>query len=168
MWFYHPEYLCELRAGFYYSLNRSGSRRFQKFERNRKRGRLNQSSQNNSEPAPGSPPNRIVPESAHLISSETPLSNHSKDIQYSNCNFRPLSAERSIPYPRLRSTDRPDSQDSPDSHTAERRLTGSSAAGQERPDKAPAPEPAHTAAGLTRSEERRVGKECRSRWSPYH
>ena len=22
--------------------------------------------------------------------------------------------------------------------------------------------------GLTRSEERRVGKECRSRWSPYH
>jgi len=24
------------------------------------------------------------------------------------------------------------------------------------------------AAGVTRSEERRVGKECRSRWSPYH
>ena len=24
------------------------------------------------------------------------------------------------------------------------------------------------ASGLTRSEERRVGKECRSRWSPYH
>ena len=24
------------------------------------------------------------------------------------------------------------------------------------------------AIGLTRSEERRVGKECRSRWSPYH
>ena len=24
------------------------------------------------------------------------------------------------------------------------------------------------AAGLVRSEERRVGKECRSRWSPYH
>ena len=23
-------------------------------------------------------------------------------------------------------------------------------------------------AGLGRSEERRVGKECRSRWSPYH
>ena len=23
-------------------------------------------------------------------------------------------------------------------------------------------------AGKTRSEERRVGKECRSRWSPYH
>ena len=23
-------------------------------------------------------------------------------------------------------------------------------------------------AGFTRSEERRVGKECRSRWSPYH
>ena len=23
-------------------------------------------------------------------------------------------------------------------------------------------------AGITRSEERRVGKECRSRWSPYH
>ena len=25
-----------------------------------------------------------------------------------------------------------------------------------------------TIVGLTRSEERRVGKECRSRWSPYH
>ena len=25
-----------------------------------------------------------------------------------------------------------------------------------------------TAQGLLRSEERRVGKECRSRWSPYH
>ena len=25
-----------------------------------------------------------------------------------------------------------------------------------------------TALSLTRSEERRVGKECRSRWSPYH
>ena len=23
-------------------------------------------------------------------------------------------------------------------------------------------------AGMSRSEERRVGKECRSRWSPYH
>ena len=30
--------------------------------------------------------------------------------------------------------------------------------------------PAHAdcASGGTRSEERRVGKECRSRWSPYH
>src|SRR5260221_8748443 len=26
----------------------------------------------------------------------------------------------------------------------------------------------HLASGLERSEERRVGKECRSRWSPYH
>src|SRR5256884_8189920 len=26
----------------------------------------------------------------------------------------------------------------------------------------------HTVGGLDRSEERRVGKECRSRWSPYH
>ena len=26
----------------------------------------------------------------------------------------------------------------------------------------------HQAKALTRSEERRVGKECRSRWSPYH
>ena len=26
----------------------------------------------------------------------------------------------------------------------------------------------HPERGLTRSEERRVGKECRSRWSPYH
>src|SRR2546430_5850309 len=27
---------------------------------------------------------------------------------------------------------------------------------------------AHELLGLLRSEERRVGKECRSRWSPYH
>ena len=27
---------------------------------------------------------------------------------------------------------------------------------------------AQTGTGKTRSEERRVGKECRSRWSPYH
>ena len=27
---------------------------------------------------------------------------------------------------------------------------------------------ADSASGVTRSEERRVGKECRSRWSPYH
>ena len=26
----------------------------------------------------------------------------------------------------------------------------------------------HNVSQLTRSEERRVGKECRSRWSPYH
>ena len=26
----------------------------------------------------------------------------------------------------------------------------------------------YTRAGIIRSEERRVGKECRSRWSPYH
>ena len=30
------------------------------------------------------------------------------------------------------------------------------------------PENARAALALTRSEERRVGKECRSRWSPYH
>ena len=29
-------------------------------------------------------------------------------------------------------------------------------------------ENAFNAVGLARSEERRVGKECRSRWSPYH
>ena len=28
--------------------------------------------------------------------------------------------------------------------------------------------PAATKRGVVRSEERRVGKECRSRWSPYH
>ena len=33
-----------------------------------------------------------------------------------------------------------------------------------RPGALPAVEPA----GIERSEERRVGKECRSRWSPYH
>ena len=27
---------------------------------------------------------------------------------------------------------------------------------------------AYTGIGVRRSEERRVGKECRSRWSPYH
>ena len=37
----------------------------------------------------------------------------------------------------------------------------------------PAPAPPETgrsesASGRSRSEERRVGKECRSRWSPYH
>ena len=26
----------------------------------------------------------------------------------------------------------------------------------------------HIVPGVSRSEERRVGKECRSRWSPYH
>ena len=30
------------------------------------------------------------------------------------------------------------------------------------------PDEAAEVPGLTRSEERRVGKECRSRWSPYH
>ena len=30
------------------------------------------------------------------------------------------------------------------------------------------PDPKDKATFLTRSEERRVGKECRSRWSPYH
>ena len=29
-------------------------------------------------------------------------------------------------------------------------------------------EPREVSPGLWRSEERRVGKECRSRWSPYH
>ena len=29
-------------------------------------------------------------------------------------------------------------------------------------------DPQMAAAGMARSEERRVGKECRSRWSPYH
>ena len=31
-----------------------------------------------------------------------------------------------------------------------------------------APTPTQTSNDLARSEERRVGKECRSRWSPYH
>ena len=29
-------------------------------------------------------------------------------------------------------------------------------------------DPMYLEGGMTRSEERRVGKECRSRWSPYH
>src|SRR3982750_4989991 len=32
----------------------------------------------------------------------------------------------------------------------------------------PEPDPALLSGKLLRSEERRVGKECRSRWSPYH
>src|SRR2546425_9707769 len=41
-------------------------------------------------------------------------------------------------------------------------------------ERAPTPDPGHRevpgagARGGQRSEERRVGKECRSRWSPYH
>src|SRR3989454_8401584 len=37
-------------------------------------------------------------------------------------------------------------------------------------DEVPPPQPAATSASarVERSEERRVGKECRSRWSPYH
>ena len=35
-------------------------------------------------------------------------------------------------------------------------------------DKAPSPEEWKKIHRVTRSEERRVGKECRSRWSPYH
>ena len=44
-----------------------------------------------------------------------------------------------------------------------------------RPDLGPAPVDPHikdhwiqVEKGIQRSEERRVGKECRSRWSPYH
>ena len=42
-----------------------------------------------------------------------------------------------------------------------------SAAGDVEEHKQNSPVADH-AAGLIRSEERRVGKECRSRWSPYH
>src|SRR5256885_12109444 len=35
-------------------------------------------------------------------------------------------------------------------------------------DAPPAPVPAELDQNVFRSEERRVGKECRSRWSPYH
>ena len=38
----------------------------------------------------------------------------------------------------------------------------------EEPVAAPVQEPAPQAPQQARSEERRVGKECRSRWSPYH
>ena len=34
--------------------------------------------------------------------------------------------------------------------------------------KAEETKPKETKASVSRSEERRVGKECRSRWSPYH
>ena len=45
-----------------------------------------------------------------------------------------------------------------------RRLRGA-VAGKQRPVVQP---PEHPSADDNRSEERRVGKECRSRWSPYH
>src|SRR2546430_13757106 len=46
-----------------------------------------------------------------------------------------------------------------------------SAAGTGRdaiPDRVRESRPPHVGPGESRSEERRVGKECRSRWSPYH
>ena len=45
--------------------------------------------------------------------------------------------------------------------------TPSGSSKDETVDKA-ADKSAGKAAGKARSEERRVGKECRSRWSPYH
>ena len=41
-------------------------------------------------------------------------------------------------------------------------------AGTAEPDDDPESDDELTGAGAARSEERRVGKECRSRWSPYH
>src|SRR2546427_9440897 len=43
-----------------------------------------------------------------------------------------------------------------------------SAAARRSRARPPALPPARAAPPRTRSEERRVGKECRSRWSPYH
>src|SRR3712207_8587485 len=43
-----------------------------------------------------------------------------------------------------------------------------SACGEKKPDGAPPSSAAPGASTTARSEERRVGKECRSRWSPYH
>ena len=37
-----------------------------------------------------------------------------------------------------------------------------------RPNPSPSFTPSEKSSSLVRSEERRVGKECRSRWSPYH
>src|SRR5262245_63889798 len=44
----------------------------------------------------------------------------------------------------------------------------SSIGGVRRADDLVAWPPRHAASRASRSEERRVGKECRSRWSPYH
>ena len=45
--------------------------------------------------------------------------------------------------------------------------TGAEASSPEAPSSLSGPEPDH-GGSAERSEERRVGKECRSRWSPYH
>ena len=48
-------------------------------------------------------------------------------------------------------------------------VTGMScAACSSRVEKAVSKVPGVTSCSVSRSEERRVGKECRSRWSPYH
>ena len=51
--------------------------------------------------------------------------------------------------------------------TEDQSVGGVSAAPAAAPVAAPAPA-ASAPKALLRSEERRVGKECRSRWSPYH
>src|SRR2546430_4661959 len=56
-----------------------------------------------------------------------------------------------------------------DRHGARRLVARSERRGIQRRLLRAAPRPARAgAAGDARSEERRVGKECRSRWSPYH
>src|SRR3989454_4940565 len=65
------------------------------------------------------------------------------------------------PHPPSRSVRRSGSRQSRGSPARERRRKPTRGPARER-----APDGSHRA--LTRSEERRVGKECRSRWSPYH
>ena len=53
--------------------------------------------------------------------------------------------------------------------SAEKPAGGAPAAAEAAPAEAPAAQAAQESApAAPRSEERRVGKECRSRWSPYH
>ena len=47
-------------------------------------------------------------------------------------------------------------------------IVGEQASKMKKPQVVPAPKAAGLSVTPTRSEERRVGKECRSRWSPYH
>ena len=82
-----------------------------------------------------------------------------------------LGASRIIPFFSIRSVVRPTDKD--DKKTCRLREIARAAAMQSKSPRIPEVEDFQDLKQLTdkilcRSEERRVGKECRSRWSPYH